>query len=68
MSADLIFPYSGEGVGAAVREHDGTKLEQRLLISEMFRLYVACGGSIQDFRWYLDLVSSGRTQPHAVYT
>ena len=47
MSADLIFPYSGEGVGAAVREHDGTKLEQRLLISEMFRLYVACGGSIR---------------------
>lgn len=67
MSADLIFPHSGEGVGSAVREHDGTKLEQRLLASEMFRLHVARGGSSQDFRWYLNLVSSGRTRPHAGY-
>jgi len=67
LSADLIFPHSGEGVGAAVREHDAQKMEARLLGSDMFRLHVARGGTLEDFRWYLDLVASGRTTPHAGY-
>jgi len=67
LSADLVFPVSGEGVGSAVREHDGTKLEQRLLGSTMFRLHQERGGTLNEFRWYLDLVSSGQTRPHAGY-
>jgi asparaginyl-tRNA synthetase len=67
LSADLIFPYAGEGVGSAVREHDGGKLTQRLLDSMMFRLHKKRGGSLDDFKWYLDLVSSGEVRPHAGY-
>jgi len=67
MSADLVFPRAGEGVGSAVREHNATKLEQRLLGSEMYRLHLERGGKLEDFRWYLDLVASGETKPHAGY-
>lgn len=67
LSADLIFPYAGEGVGSAVREHDGEKLERRLVGSTMFRLHKERGGGLEDFRWYLDLVKSGTTKPHAGY-
>ena len=67
LSADLIFPYAGEGVGSAVREHDGEKLEKRLIGSIMFRLHKERGGTLKDFRWYLDLVKSGTTRPHAGY-
>jgi asparaginyl-tRNA synthetase len=67
LSADLIFPYAGEGVGAAVREHDGEKLEKRLIGSTMFRLHRERGGELKDFRWYLDLVKSRTTRPHAGY-
>ena len=67
LSADLIFPYAGEGVGAAVREPDGLKLKERLLGGRMFRLHTERGGTIDDFKWYLDLVGSGETRPHAGY-
>lgn len=67
LSADLIFPHAGEGVGSAVREHDGEKLEKRLVGSTMFRLHKERGGDLEDFRWYLDLVKSRTTNPHAGY-
>lgn len=67
LSADLVFPCAGEGVGSAVREHDGGKLTQRLLGSTMFRLHKERGGNLDDFKWYLDLVNSGETRPHAGY-
>jgi asparaginyl-tRNA synthetase len=67
LSADLVFPYAGEGVGSAVREHDGGKLTERLLGSTMYRLHRERGGTLDEFRWYLDLVSSGETRPHAGY-
>ena len=60
LSADLIFPYAGEGVGAAVREPDGVKLKKRLLDGRMFRLHTERGGTIDDFKWYLDLVGIQR--------
>jgi asparaginyl-tRNA synthetase len=67
LSADLVFPVAGEGVGSAVREHNGEKLERRLLGSTMYRLHQERGGTLDEFRWYLDMVSSGDTKPHAGY-
>ena len=68
LSADLIFPYAGEGVGSAVREHEGDKLKQVLLGSTMFRLHKERGGTYEDFTWYTeDLVGKGKTRPHAGY-
>lgn len=67
LSADLIFPYSGEGVGSAVREHNFKKLNDRLLSSEMFRLHLKRGGKYSDFKWYLDIIKNKRTLPHAGY-
>lgn len=68
LSADLIMPISGESVGSAVREHDGVKLRDRLLGSNMFRLHKERGGTYADFTWYTeDIVMAGKTQPHAGY-
>ncbi len=68
LSADLIFPYAGEGTGAAVREHDGPKLKERLLTSTMFKLHTERGGEYEDFKWYLeDMIMAGKTNPHAGY-
>ena len=68
LSADLIFPYAGEGIGAAVREHDGDKLKERLLTSTMFKLHEERGGKYDDFVWYLeDMIMAGKTNPHAGY-
>ena len=53
-SADLLLPMSGEAVGAAEREYRYEKLYQRLVSSTMFRQLVEKGGSIEDFRWYLE--------------
>jgi asparaginyl-tRNA synthetase len=53
-SADLLLPMSGEAVGAAEREYRYEKLYQRLTNSTMFKQLVDKGGSIEDFRWYLD--------------
>lgn len=66
-SVDLILPLAGEAVGAAVREHDGDKLEQRLLNSRMFKQYQEQGGRLEDFRGYLDMIKSGAVLPHAGY-
>jgi len=38
LSADLIFPYAGEGTGSAVREHDFDKLNERLIDRKSTRL------------------------------
>lgn len=68
LSADCIFPYSGEAVGAAVREHDGVKLLVRLLTSTMYKLHEQRGGKYEDFRWYTeDMILAKKTMPHAGY-
>ena len=67
LSADLIFPYSGEGVGSAVREHNFDKLNKRLKTSPMFKLHLERGGKYEDFLWYLDIIKKERTNPHAGY-
>jgi len=68
LSAYCVFPYSGEAVGSAVREHDGVKLIVRLLTSTMYKLHEARGGNYEDFQWYTEgMVLSGRTLPHAGY-
>ncbi len=53
-SADLVLPTSGEAVGAAEREYRYEKLYRRLITSTMFKQLVEKGGSLQDFRWYLE--------------
>jgi asparaginyl-tRNA synthetase len=53
-SADLLLPMSGEAVGAAEREYRYEKLRQRLADSSMLRQLVEKGGSIEDFKWYLE--------------
>lgn len=67
LSADLIFPYSGEGVGSAVREHEFEKLNERLLSSDLFKLHIKRGGKYEDFTWYLDIIKNNKTYPHAGY-
>jgi len=67
LSADLIFPYAGEGAGSAVREHDFEKLNERLLSSTMFKLHQQRGGSYEDFAWYLNIMKNKLTNPHAGY-
>jgi len=63
-SADLLMPYSGEAVGSAVREENPEQLEQKLLKSELYRLHQERGGSLEEFRWYLDAVKANPV-PHA---
>jgi asparaginyl-tRNA synthetase len=53
-SADLLLPISGESVGAAEREYKYEKLYQRLINSTMFRQLAEKGGTVEDFRWYLE--------------
>lgn len=67
LSADLIFPYAGEGTGSAVREHDFDKLNERLITSKMFELHVKRGGKYEDFSWYLNIMKQEKTNPHAGY-
>lgn len=67
LSADLILPYSGESTGAAVREHNYKKLEERLLTSTMYQLHLKRGGTLGDFKWYLDIIKSEKANPHAGY-
>jgi len=68
LSADCIFPYSGEGTGSAVREHDGVKLLVRLLTSVMYKLHEQRGGKYEDFSWYTEgMILSQKTLPHAGY-
>lgn len=67
LSADLIFPYSGEGTGSAVREHDFERLRERLVTSTMYDLHVQRGGKYEDFLWYLSIMEHKWTNPHAGY-
>jgi asparaginyl-tRNA synthetase len=67
MSADLIFPYAGEGAGSSVREHNFTKLRERLMTSTMYELHLKRGGKYEDFKWYLDIMEQEATHPHAGY-
>src|SRR3989338_6507470 len=72
LSADLILPIAGEATGASVREHRCKQLEDRLLSSEMFRIYcertkLPPETAIDDFRWYLDIIYKEKTDPHAGY-
>lgn len=67
LSADLIFPYAGEGTGSAVREHDFDKLNERLMTSTMYKLHIQRGGKYEDFKWYLDIIRKKLTNPHAGY-
>lgn len=67
LSADLIFPYAGEGTGASVREHDFKKLRERLISSTMYKLHLKRGGKYEDFKWYLDIMEKKGTNPHAGY-
>jgi len=60
-SADLLLPMSGEAVGAAEREYRYEKLYQRLTVSSMFKQLVERGGSIEDFKWYLDFYKEHNT-------
>lgn len=59
-SADLLLPASGEAVGAAEREYRYEKLHERLINSMMFKQLVEKGGSIEDFRWYLEFYKEPR--------
>lgn len=63
-STDLIFPHSGEAVGAAEREYEYEALYERLKESNMLRQLVQRGGSISDFQWYLDFYRK-YNMPHA---
>ncbi len=67
LSADLIFPYAGEGTGSAVREHDFERLNERLISSTMFKLHLERGGKYEDFSWYLNIIKNNLTFPHAGY-
>jgi len=67
LSADLIFPYAGEGTGASVREHDFEKLHDRLITSTMYKLHLERGGTYKDFKWYLDIMEKKATNPHGGY-
>lgn len=68
LSADCIFPYSGEAVGSAVREEDGVKLIVRLLTSTMYKLHDQRGGTYEDFQWYTEnMILAKKTLPHAGY-
>ncbi|QQG49691.1 MAG: hypothetical protein HZB70_02735 [Candidatus Berkelbacteria bacterium] len=67
LSADLILPYSGEGVGSAVREHEFERLDERLKASTMFKLHLERGGTYEDFAWYLNIMKAQKTNPHAGY-
>lgn len=52
-SADLLLPYAGESAGAAEREFNPAKLQQRLHASAMWRQFVANGGDESAFDWYM---------------
>jgi len=67
LSADLIFPYAGEGTGSSVREHDFERLNSRLITSNMYKLHVMRGGTYEDFAWYLNIMKGKATNPHAGY-
>lgn len=64
-STDLILPFSGEAVGAAEREHTYEKLYKRLKESTMLKMLIENGGSIEDFKWYLDFYKNNNVELHS---
>lgn len=64
LSCDLLLPYSGEAVGAAVREENHTILVKKLVESPMFAMLRERGKTLADFNEYLDEVRD-HTVPHA---
>jgi asparaginyl-tRNA synthetase len=68
LSADVLLPFAGEAVGAAVRENDFDTLQERLVSSAMFQALAARGAAPHEaFRPYLDLIRERRTPMHAGY-
>jgi asparaginyl-tRNA synthetase len=68
LSADVLMPFAGETVGAAVREDDYESLVDRLVSSSMFRTLQARGiGTLEVFEPYLSLIRSKATPRHAGY-
>ncbi len=65
LSADLILPYGGEAVGSAARVHRADVMVSRLKRSRMFKRLLALGGSLDDFRWYTDILEKQGSIPHA---
>ncbi len=63
-STDLLLPFAGESVGAAVREHDYGLLVEKLRHSQMFKILKAKGKTLEDFKSYLNAVKNQPT-PHA---
>jgi asparaginyl-tRNA synthetase len=53
-STDLLLPKAGESAGAAEREHEHTRIEERLKSSDMYKRLIELGGTDEDFAWYLD--------------
>ena len=64
-SADLILPIGGEAVGAAEREFMYKDVLRRLKESQMFQQLLRLGGSVEDFKWYLDFLREKGNVPHA---
>jgi len=63
-SADLLLPFSGEAVGSAVREEIPELLVKKLLDSPMYAMHTERGGTLEEFKWYLDAVKENPV-PHA---
>ncbi len=61
-STDLLLPFSGESAGAAEREVEHDRIENRLKSSEMYRRLISLGSTDEDFAWYLD-AHKGREVP-----
>jgi asparaginyl-tRNA synthetase len=53
-STDLLLPWAGESAGAAEREHEHTRIVERLHESSMYERLIANGANDDDFAWYLD--------------
>ena len=66
LSVDLLLPFSGESAGGAVREDDYVQLDNRLQASKMLRMHQDNGGTLEDFRPYLELIRRG-IPAHAGY-
>lgn len=64
-STDLLLPGVGESVGAAEREFEHDSIHRRLSESMMLRQLEARGGSIDDFRWYLEYLKEHGNVPHS---
>jgi asparaginyl-tRNA synthetase len=69
LSADLLLPYAGETVGAAVREDDWPTLSARFerLMLPRLELRWPDGRGRRAFEPYLDALKAGRLAPHAGY-